>query len=254
MFDGKYFFTIYDFVNASERFKDPEWEGEPIEPVETDPKSTEDIEDDFKVEEEGEEFEKPVKIKVRLGNGKEYQINNSIATTFIGPDGKPMTVQEFLNSLFGKLPALFDSEDELRKLWSDPITRKALLDKLSEAGLGKDEFNTLQKVIDAEKSDLFDALEFIAYSAKPVTREERVASAQQNIFAMLDNDQKEFLEFVLSKYIETGVEELDQEKLPYLLELKYHLVNDGTEKLGGVARIRKLFIDFQSYLYKERIA
>ncbi len=254
LFDGKYFFTIYDFVNASERFKDPEWDGEPIEPIETDPKPKEEKGKDPEFEEEGEELEKNVKIKVRLGNGKEHQINHSVATTFIGPDGKPMTVQEFLNSLFGKLPALFNSEDELRRLWSDPITRKALLDKLSEAGLGKDEFNTLQKIIDAEKSDLFDVLEFIAYSAKPVTREERVASAQQNIFASLDNNQKEFLEFVLSKYIETGVEELDQEKLPHLLELKYHSVNDGAEKLGGVARIRKLFIDFQRYLYEERIA
>lgn len=95
-------------------------------------------------------------------------------------------------------------------------------------------------------------LEFIAYSAKPVTREARVVLAQQNIFAALDNNQKEFLEFVLTKYIETGVEELEQEKLPHLLELKYHSVNDGAEKLGGVARIRKLFIGFQKHLYEER--
>ncbi len=254
LFDGKYFFTIYDFVNASERFKDPEWDGEPIEPIETDPKPPKEYPDDEQLPDFEEEGERLAKIKIKLANGKEHRITHSIATTFIGPDGKPMTVQEFLNSLFGKLPALFSSEDELRKLWIDPITRKALLVKLSEAGLGKDEFNTLQKIIDAEKSDLFDVLEFIAYSAKPVTREERVASAQQNIFAMLDNNQKEFLEFVLSKYIETGVEELEQEKLPHLLELKYHSVNDGAEKLGGVARIRRLFIEFQRYLYEERIA
>ncbi|MBA2563006.1 MAG: DEAD/DEAH box helicase family protein [Chitinophagaceae bacterium] len=255
LFDGKYFFTIYDFVNASERFKDPEWDGEPIEPVITDPKPPIDIEgDDYELEDEEIEYKKPIKIKVKLGNGKELQIVHSIATTFIGPVGKPMTVQEFLNSLFGKLPALFNSEAELRKLWSDPTTRKVLLDKLAEAGLGKDEFNTLQKIIDAEKSDLFDVLEFIVYSAKPVTREERVASAQHNIFANLDSNQKEFLEFVLTKYIETGVEELDHEKLPHLLELKYHAVSDGAEKLGGVARIRKLFIEFQKYLYEGKVA
>src|SRR6266542_5363584 len=255
LFDGKNFFTIYDFLNASERFKDPEWDGEPIEPVMTDPKPPgEDKDENFELAEEEKEYVKLVKIKVRLANGKERQIEHSVATTFIGPDGKPMNVQEFLNSLYGKLPMLFESEDELRRIWSDPLTRKVLLDKLAEAGLGKDEFHTLQKIIDAEKSDLFDVLEFISYSAKPITREARVASAQQNIFAELDNNQKDFIEFVLNKYIETGVEELEQEKLPHLLELKYHAVSDAAEKLGGVKRIRKLFIEFQKYLYEERVA
>lgn len=59
---------------------------------------------------------------------------------------------------------------------------------------------------------------------------------------------------ILTKYIEAGVEELDQEKLPHLLELKYHAVSDGAEKLGGVARIRKLFLDFRKYLYEEKVA
>lgn len=120
-------------------------------------------------------------------------------------------------------------------------------------GIGKDEFITLQKVIDAEKSDLFDVLEFISYSASPITREARVASAQKDIFSDLDSNQKEFIEFVLNKYIETDVEELEQEKLPHLLELKYHSVNDATEMLGGVAT-RKLFIEFQKYLYERKTA
>jgi superfamily II DNA or RNA helicase len=252
LFDGKNFFTIYDFVNASERFKDPEWDGEPIEPIEVDPTPTPEPDDDIPtvVEEGGESFEPKTRIKIKLGKGRELTIEHSIATTFIGPDGKPMTVQEFLNSLFGKLPDLFNSEDELRKIWSNPLTRKTLLEKLSDAGFGFDELHTLQKIVDAEKSDLFDVLEFIAYSAKPITREERVAKAQTNIFALLEPAQKEFLEFVLTKYIETGVEELDQEKLPDLLTLKYHAISDAAEKLGGVPKIRELFLGFQKWLYE----
>lgn len=258
LFDGKNFFTIYDFVNASERFKDPEWDGEPIEPDETDQKPPKPEPEDFPpiVEDDGGDDgpEKKVKIKVKLGNGKEQFIEHTVATTFIGPDGKPMTVQEFLNILFGKLPELFKSEEELRTIWSNPLTRKTLLERLDEAGFGKDELHTLQKVIDAEKCDLFDVLEFIAYSAKPITRETRVARAQKNIFAMLESNEKEFLEFVLSKYIDAGVEELDQEKLPGLLELKYHSVSDAAERLGGVPKIRDLFIEFQKHLYDERVA
>lgn len=255
LFDGKNFFTIYDFVNASERFKDPEWDGEPIEPVITDPKPPKMEQGD--AQEETLPYPEPeprVKVKVRLANGKEHQIQHAVTTTFIGPDGKPMTVQEFLNSLYGHLPDLFNSEAELRAIWGNPLTRKSLLEKLDEAGFGQDELKTLQKIIDAEQCDLFDVLEFIAYSAKPITRESRVASAQDNIFALLDANQKEFLEFVLTKYIETGVEELDQEKLPGLLELKYHAVSDAAEKLGGVQRIRELFIEFQKHLYGELVA
>ena len=77
---------------------------------------------------------------------------------------------------------------------------------------------------------------------------------QRNIFALLKNNEREFLEFVLSRYIETGIEELDQEQLPHLLELKYHAVSDAAEKLGGVARIREIFFGFQKYLYDSQIA
>ena len=250
LFDGKYFFTIYDFVNASARFNDPEWDGEPIEPIVKDPQPPKpDI-----VVEPGETFVKPDKVKIKLANGKEFQITHNIKTTFMGADGKPMTVQEFLNNLYGKLPDLFNSEDELRKIWSDPITRKTLLQKLQDAGFGSEELASLQKIVDAENSDLFDVLEFIAYSKKPITREQRVANAQKTIYALLDKNGKEFLAFVLERYIEDGVEELDQEKLPGLLELKYQAISDAEEKLGGVSKIRELFIGFQKHLYSRYVA
>ena len=153
--------------------------------------------------------------------------------------------------MFGALPEFFKSEDELRRIWSNPDTRKALLEKLANAGYGLDELTTLQKMIKAEKSDLFDVLEYISFATKPIMREMRVAQAQSKIFSGLDNKQKEFLEFVLSKYIETGVEELDQEKLPDLLTLKYQAISDAEEILGGVENIRSTFIGFQKYLYEK---
>jgi type I restriction enzyme R subunit len=255
LFDGKNFFTIYDFTKASERFNDPEWDGEPIEPIIYDPTPDDEppiVED--KGEEDDEERERKKRIKIRLRNGKEAEITHSVNTTFWGPDGKPISVQEFLNLLYGKIPDLFKSEEELRKIWSNPLTRKVLLEKLSDAGFGKDELTNLQRFIDADKSDLFDVLEFIAYSVKPITREMRVATAQSKIFALLDSNQKEFLEFVLTKYIDSGVEELDQEQLPNLLELKYQAVTDAAEKLGGVPKIRELFINFQKFLYQLKTA
>ena len=82
-----------------------------------------------------------------------------------------------------------------------------------------------------------------------MTREARVAAAQATIFALLDNKQREFIEFVLSKYVETGVEELDQEKLPILLTNKYQSLEDAKDILGDVRNISKLFVEFQQHLY-----
>ncbi len=200
------------------------------------------------------EFKQIVGRSTRLFDGKEREIQHMIATSFWSAGGRPISAEEFLQNMFGKLPDFFKSEEELRKVWSNPITRKILLEKLDDAGYGKDELTTLQKLINAEKSDLFDVLEYVSFAVKPITREARVAKAQSNIFALLNNKQKEFLEFVLSKYIETGVEELDQEKLPELLTLKYHALDDAKEMLGSVQNIRAIFIDFQKYLYERKTA
>jgi type I restriction enzyme, R subunit len=256
LFDGKDFFTIYDFVDAYHHFADPEWDGEPLDPEPTDPKPpTPPKEPKEPTDDEGGEKEKRKRIKVKLKDGKEREIQSMISTSFWSADGKPISAEEFLNNLFGELPNLFKSEDELRTLWSNPITRRTLLDKLDAAGFGKDELTTLQKLIDAEKSDLFDVLEYVFNSdIKPMTREARVAAAQATIFALLDNKQKEFIEFVLSKYIETGVEELDQEKLPILLTNKYQSLEDAKDILGDVANISSLFIEFQKHLYQQKVA
>jgi type I restriction enzyme R subunit len=112
----------------------------------------------------------------------------------------------------------------------------------------------LQQLINAEKSDLFDVLEYVAYATPTMTREARVKDAKTNIFALLDEKQKEFLEFVLCKYIQDGVGELDQEKLPALLTQKYQALEDAQTELGDVANIRSTFIEFQKYLYAKKVA
>jgi len=253
LFEGKDYFTIYDFVDAYHHFSDPEWDGEPIEPEESKPGKIKEKEEPYENQED-EEKEKKKKLKIKLRDGKEREIQHMIATSFWSADGKPISAEEFLESLFGKLPEFFKSEKELRDIWSNPATRKSFLEKLEEAGYGNDELTTLQKLINAEKSDLFDVLEYVSFAIKPITREERVINAKVNIFNGLDVKQKDFLDFVLSKYIETGVGELAQEKLPSLLELKYHSITDAAEELGGTDKIKNTFIDFQKYLYEIKAA
>ena len=162
-----------------------------------------------------------------------------------------MSAQQFMEMLFGKLPEFFKDEAELRLLWSQPDTRQKLLQGLSEKGFGKEQMAEMQKIIDAEDSDLFDVLAFVAYALPPLTREERAARAKLEISTRFNNKQQIFLDFVLSHYVQVGVEELDQEKLTPLLFLKYHSLSDAIDELGRPDEIGKVFVGFQRFLYEE---
>ena len=256
LFDGKEFFTIYDFVDAYKHFSDPEWDGEPLEPEPREPKPypTPEPKDKPDVENPDEPRPKKKRVKVKLRDGKERTIQHTVQTSFWSADGKPVSAEEFLNNLFGELPKLFKDEEELRKLWSNPITRRTLLEKLEEVGFPKSDLVTLQKLVNMENSDLYDVLEYVFngdYIA--MTRESRAKAAEATIFGLINEKQKEFISFVLSKYIETGVDELDQEKLPILLTNKYQSLEDAREILGEIPEIRSLFIEFQEHLYNQKV-
>ncbi len=260
LFDGKEYFTIYDFVDAYKHFSDPEWDGEPVD-------GTTDGPDGpggdgpggdppprvcsvcGKEPCECEKNPPKKKLKIKLRDGKEREIKHMISTSFWSADGKPISIQEFMDNMFGAMPEFFKSEEELRKIWSNPTTRKVFLEKIAAVGYGKDELETLQKMIDAEQSDLFDVLTYISFLTQPISRVQRVEQSKDKIFKGLEEKQKEFLDFVLSKYEEKGVEELDEEKLPILLNLKYHAIANAEQSLGSVENIRSIFFAFQKNLY-----
>ena len=110
----------------------------------------------------------------------------------------------------------------------------------------------MQKLIDAERSDIFDVLEYVAYAVTPVTREERAERARRRIQEQMAQAQREFISFVLDKYVHSGVDELDPDKLSTLLEVSS--IHDGIEALGDVNTIRSAFIGFQKHLYRKENA
>ncbi len=252
LYDNKNYFTIYDFVEAYKLFYDPEWDGEPIEKIVKNaiPNTSSPIKELI-----NEYLEKKIpnqKIRIKLADGKERFIQHMICTSFFRPDGGIMTAQQFLTSLYGKIPELFKNENELRAIWSKPDTRKALLNNLAEKGYGKEQLKEMQKIIEAENSDLFDVLAYIAFANKPLTRTERVEKANPKIQSHFNTKQQAFLDFVLDQYIKEGVEELDQEKLVPLLKLKYKAIPDAKPELGEIFKIKELFENFQKYLYQDK--
>lgn len=282
LYEGKEYFTVYDFVQAYKKFSDPEWDG-PAETVEDlcgecdvcgklpcECSELKEPEEKFKrcevcgnlrctcekspVEPCSECGEVPCTcpriVRVRLADGKEREIQHMISTLFYDVDGNPISSAEFLESLFGELPNFFKDEDELREIWSNPATRKILLEELDDAGYSNEDLRNLQKLINAENSDLYDVLEYVANSNnKPISREERAQQVKASIYASLNEKQQEFIDFVLDKYVEVGYSELYQDKLEYLLRSKYHTVPDALDYLGSVESVSNLFVGFQRHLY-----
>ena len=122
---------------------------------------------------------------------------------------------------------------------------------LAEKGIGDEQLAEMQKVIDAENSDLFDVLAHVAYALPPLTREDRAANAKVEISTHFNSKLQVFLDFVLSQYVKVGVEELDREKLSPLLKLKYHdSIRDALDDLGKAEEVGEVFAGFQKYLYQ----
>jgi len=271
LFDGKDYFTIYDFVKAYLNFSDPEWDGEPLDPEPQTPKpepkpckfcnqrpcvcpeAPQPI-----CEECGNSpcvCDNPPKrmIKIKLADGKIRELDSIVRTLFYSADGTPISSEEYLQNLFGALPEIFKSENELREIWSRPDTRKKLLEELKEKGFAKEQLEEFQKVLHAENSDLYDVLAYVAFHSTIVERTQRAENAKLHL-GNYDAKQQEFLNFVLNKYVSSGVYELDEEKLSPLLLLKYNAITDAKKELGDIASIRNTFIGFQTHLYSNRKA
>ena len=269
LFEGKDHFTIFDFVKAHEHFKDPEWDGDPAEP-ETPPEG-EDKGPCKKCEQQPCVCEKPAPepcsecsndpctcekkptrmVKVKLSKGKEIAIDSMIHTTFWAADGSMLSAEQFIQQLFGDIPSFFSNEEDLRKIWSIPETRKKLLDELSDKGYTEPQLEELRKLVHGEDSDLFDVLNYVAYHKDLVPRLDR---AEQAMIQIKDYDQKQqaFLNFVLHQYIKQGVSELDDAKLGELLKLNYGAIADAKDTLGPIQTIRETFIGFQKHIYTHR--
>ena len=249
LYDGKDYFTIYDFVKAHHHFTDPEWDGEPEAPEPEGPKPPPPV-PPVGPPPPPPPPPRPPMVEVTLADGNKRKIQSMTATSFWSADGTPMSAAQFMENLFGAMPEFFKDEDQLRAIWSDPATRKSLLAGLADKGFGDEPLAEMQKLIEAENSDLFDVLAYVAFEAAPETRAERASKARAVVHQQFNDKQQAFVDFVLAQYVKQGVDELDGEKLPPLLKLKYNALNDALKDLGSPEQIRQVFVGFQRYLYE----
>ena len=258
LFEGKRYFTIVDFVDAYHHFNDEEWDGAAVDVDDGNDGAGDDetagAGKDYGTPDGGGDddgFDDSPMVRIKLSDGKVREIQ-SMSSTYFYVDGKPVGAKEFLERLFDdvKLPDLLGSEEDLRRLWANPVTRRELMQTLEKAGCGKDDLEKLQELINAKDSDLFDVLEYIAYAKPPVSRVARVERGRHDIFNLLSREQREFVGYVLGNYVEVGVDELDLSKLHTALKAKYGGLHAARQELGAVEDIQRTFIDFQRHLYK----
>ncbi len=249
-FEGKDFFTIWDFVKAHENFNDPEWDGEPEEPVPPRPgpgrpttypdvvRTYEALRDD-----------PPEKIEIRLADGKVRAIRYIAATTYWSADGKPMTAAEFLERLFGDLAGMIANEDELRAVWSNPDNREKFLERLDDHGYDQGRLDDIRRLVDATDSDLFDVLAYVLYANPPKTRHERADGVRQGGLTLADGELRELLLGILQAYETHGEDELATAKLASFLIGRYGSVSEGRTRIGDLSTIQNAFRRMQAGLY-----
>ena len=267
IYDGKFYFTIYDFVGAYKKYAQPDWDGEPVCPrCGNNPCTCGKRPHTYpEIPEEGGEglgepklcavchqspcvCPKPEQLEIRLSDGRAQRIKFIDNVMFWGADGRPVGTEAFIRELFGHMPDFFSSRDDLHRIWADPDTREALLERMGQAGYGREVLNEIRRLIDAEQCDLLDVLEYIAYATTPIERRVR-ANRLREYTASLPQAQRAFVEYLTTAYIQSGIDELAMDKLSTLMELKFGSVIEGVNALGGVQQAQQSFRSFQRRLY-----
>ncbi|MEQ8557736.1 MAG: DEAD/DEAH box helicase family protein [Henriciella sp.] len=256
-FEGKDYFTIYDFVKAYEHFNDPEWDGEPLEPPERPGGVDGDAEEHGGLGEDEAEFvddgpgdPRPARIRIQLADGKERRIQYMASTSY-WVDGKPISAEDFMKRLFGDLTDIVSGEDELREKWSDPELRAKLFTALEERGYDLERLEEMGALIDARDSDVFDVLAYVRFSLDPKTRRDRADAARRDGLEGFELEMRDFLKDVLHAYEREGVSELGYDKLGDRLRIRYGSTSDAKRSLGNLASVRAAFSDLQKFIYAQ---
>jgi len=191
-------------------------------------------------------------LQVKLTDGRELKITN-VETRYIDEHGKPMSATDYLESLVGKLPRLYQSEEQLRGLRANPDTREQLLHELTALGIDSEQLHSLQTMFDAQDCDIYDVLAHLSFSAEFKKRVERVVRVrdQKIVFEEAPTlEARQFLDFLLSHYEDHGSEALLRGKIGSLIKLYDHgTVLDMSKAFGGNDQLIRSWYELQKELF-----
>ena len=281
LFTDKYYFTVYDFVGASKNFKDAEWDGDPFCPVCGNYPCTCNKRQPYPNDEESGDsesherngFETPQScpicghlpctcsgghqkktVKVKLSPTRELTLHTDWDERIQFGD-ELISIQEYIQKLFGMLPHFLAGEDDLRKRWSQPDTREQLLEVLAQSGFPEDKLEMTRNFLEMENCDMLDVLAYLAYNTTPIDRRRRAEILKEQARKKYTAAQLDFVNYVMELYVRNGFKELTSENLPMLIDMKYHSASDAVNQLNmQPEQIRGFYLGMQQMLYNGKNA
>ena len=249
---GKYFFTVMDFKNATQLFKDPDFDGDPVviyepddddDPVPPDPEPDPDDDDD-----DDDSFSGSKKIRV---SGVEVNI---LAKTveYLGDDGQ-MVTESYCDYSRKNIRSEYASLDDFVKKWSTTQKKVAIIKELEDYGI---ELDKLAEEVGKDYGD-FDLICHIAYDAPPLTRRERADNViKRDYFAKYGVKARAVLEALLEKYADEGIVTIESPKVlklnPFVeMGTPVEIINDW---FGGRERYETAIRELEQQLFDERLA
>jgi type I restriction enzyme R subunit len=261
---GKYWFTIIDYVGATQLFYDPAFDGDPVRVTKTqiDDQGNEtgilDSEDGTLEQQDPKGLLRPLgSDQVRELPRKYYldgvQVYITSEQAFeLDPDGNILRTMEFTDYVTQNVRRLNLSAGHLRRAWPQAEQRREILDSLRQYGIDPQH---LASVTHHEEADALDLLLHVAYNAPLVSRRERAAQAAQkkaNFLNTFTPAARAVLNGLLEKYADYGIQQLDD--LPNLLQVQpfaqYGSPSDIYALFGGAGRLVQAVDELQKSLYE----
>lgn len=208
--NNKFFFTIMDFKKATELFRDPDFDGDPVviyEPDPDDPIVPPEPDDDDGDDSDGDDDDSPGVTKIRVSGVAARIIAERIE--FLGPDGQLIT-QSYREFAREQVKVEYRSLDEFIRKWNTADRKQAIIDELEVRGIL---LANLAEEVGRDIGD-FDLLCHVAYDQPPLTRRERAEKVKKrNYFAKYGERARAVLEALLDKYADEGVTSIEQTKV-----------------------------------------
>lgn len=246
---NKYFFTIMDFKKATELFKDPEFDGEPVviyepgnddDPVPPDPEPGDDDQPDDDDEEQT--------VKKFVVSGLEVRILAE-RVEYLGEDGQ-MVAESYSDYSRKNIRKEFASLDDFLKKWNSAKKKAAIIDALAEYGI---ELPNLAKEVGKDYGD-FDLICHIAFDQPPRTRSERANNVKKrNYFTKYGDKARAVLEALLDKYANEGITSIENNNVLKLDPFKQlgtpvEIINGA---FGGKAKYEEALQELEAELFKQ---
>lgn len=234
---GKWHFEILDFRNATQLFKDPEFDGDP------DPKDNDGGKKGGNGGSgggkggDGGNGNTSGGHRKYIVDGHDIQITHE-KVSYLGADGHTLVTESLTDftrkSILGKYATL----DDFINNWNEVDCKKVIVDELKEYNVLIDAVREANPQL--AEADIFDIICHVAFDRKPITRRERANNVKKRDYlSKYQGLARQVLETLLDKYADNGIIELENENV---LELP------PFNQIGTPVKIIKLFGGIRGYM------